>query len=128
MADRIGAPTPNFMLTERDSLPNNRPLGKLCSEWKHCTKPSEIVILLQAGAANVTGLNSDLGLASHLVLGHMPKAILERSDKYADRVQVFVVGNAIGAGTIAGPKPGHEGDRINIKSWRGRRSKRRRRT
>ncbi|EGZ67595.1 hypothetical protein NEUTE2DRAFT_75140 [Neurospora tetrasperma FGSC 2509] len=56
------------------SLPNNRPLGKLCSEWKHCTKPSEIVILLQAGAANVTGLNSDLGLASHLVLGHMPKA------------------------------------------------------
>lgn len=54
-------------------LPNNRPLGKLCSEWKHCTKPPEIVILLQSGAANVTGFNSDLGLASHLVLGHMPK-------------------------------------------------------
>ncbi|KAK3492028.1 uncharacterized protein B0T23DRAFT_404174 [Neurospora hispaniola] len=96
MADRIGAPTPNFMLTERDSLPNNRPLGKLCSEWKHCTKPPEIVILLQAGAANVTGLNSDLGLASHLVLGHMPK--------------------------VAGPKPGHESNRINSKSWRRRRT------
>ncbi|KHE80404.1 hypothetical protein GE21DRAFT_1218426, partial [Neurospora crassa] len=83
---------------------------------KHCTKPPEIVILLQTGAANATGLNSDLGLASHLVLGHINRASLERSDKHANKVRVFVVGNAIGAGTIAGSKPGHEGNRIKSKS------------
>ncbi|KAK3503206.1 hypothetical protein B0T13DRAFT_444577 [Neurospora crassa] len=88
MADRIGAPTPN--LTERDgftprqnyqsgavklakhrykSLPNNRFLDKIRIIAQN--RAPEIVVLLQAGAANATGLNSDLCLASHLVLGHI---------------------------------------------------------
>ncbi|KAL0467440.1 hypothetical protein QR685DRAFT_448907, partial [Neurospora intermedia] len=89
---------------------------------KHCTKPPEIVVLLQAMATNATGLKSDLGLASHLVLGHMFAQMLAISVGHKCRQgSGFVIGNALGAGTIAGPKPGHERNRLNNKSWRRRR-------
>lgn len=48
------------------------------------------------------------------------EVILEGLDKHANKVRIFVVGNAIGAGTIAGSKPGHEGNRITTVRVEGR--------